>query len=138
MLGAGIVPYDLLTLKNGTGAGAGTNDSDSDSTSVGTIVTAAASYKTYAHENCYGGHGGVQIDDDPLPGLTAAKCQQRCTDDPGKYPHACLAARVPAWSAGYARVQCCFRCCLRFWLDEFGLRRNHELWMRAHHELQER
>lgn len=58
-----------------------------------------------------------------------------CSEAPEDHPHACLAERIPAWSVPFATIQCCFRCCLRFWLDEFGLRRNHELWSRAFNEL---
>jgi hypothetical protein len=63
---------------------------------------------------------------------------RRCDDHHNAYAHACLATPIPAWSVSFDRVQCCFRCCMIFWLDEFGLRRNHELWMRANAELHPR
>ena len=63
---------------------------------------------------------------------------RRCDDRHNAYAHACLATPIPAWSVAFNRVQCCFRCCMIFWLDEFGLRRNHELWMRANAELHPR
>ena len=37
-----------------------------------------------------------------------------CADALDAYPHACLATPVPAWTAPFARVDCCFRCCLRY------------------------
>jgi len=39
---------------------------------------AAHNYTLYKHSNCYGGHGGVEIDSDPIPGLSDAQCKGRC------------------------------------------------------------
>jgi hypothetical protein len=38
-------------------------------------------YGRAAGRNCYGGHGGTQIDNDPATGFTAAQCQARCDAD---------------------------------------------------------
>jgi hypothetical protein len=38
-------------------------------------------YLAYEGYNCYSGHGGTEIDTDPVTGLTAEQCAQRCTDD---------------------------------------------------------
>eukprot|EP00039_Didymoeca_costata_P024594 m.10789 g.10789 ORF g.10789 m.10789 type:complete len:592 (+) comp4319_c0_seq2:479-2254(+) len=39
-------------------------------------------YTEYAHENCYDGHGGVEIDHAPAKNLSVTQCKQRCTSDP--------------------------------------------------------
>lgn len=37
-------------------------------------------YTKYVGQNCYDGHGGIEIDADPLTGLTISQCQDRCTN----------------------------------------------------------
>ena len=69
--------------------------------------------------------------------VSSAPCDvsRRCGEAEDAFPHSCLATPIPAWRVPFDRIQCCFQCCMVFWLDEFGMRRNNELWMRAHAEL---
>lgn len=39
-------------------------------------------YRTFIHSNCYSGHGGVEIDAQPIPNLTESECTRQCSDDP--------------------------------------------------------
>ena len=38
------------------------------------------------------------------------------------YSRACLVSKVP-FRTPYGRVKCCLRCCLKYWLKEYGLDR---------------
>ena len=38
------------------------------------------------------------------------------------YSRACLVSTVP-FRTPYSRVKCCLRCCLKYWLKEYGLDR---------------
>ena len=47
-----------------------------------------------------------------------------CTSSPR--PHrSCLATPIPAWTVPFRRMQCCFRCCLRHWIQHYGFDQNH-------------
>eukprot|EP00040_Diaphanoeca_grandis_P020945 m.111402 g.111402 ORF g.111402 m.111402 type:complete len:772 (+) comp28119_c0_seq1:329-2644(+) len=51
-------------------------------TSRGMIVEdTPTGYIEYVHENCWSGHGGVEIDTNPVSGLSPTQCVARCTAD---------------------------------------------------------
>jgi hypothetical protein len=44
------------------------------------------------------------------------------------YPHSCLAASIPFWSARMERVRCCMGCCVRYWMRVLGLGHTERQW----------
>ena len=42
---------------------------------------APANFTLFAHQNCYNGHGGIEIDTNPVEGLTVGQCTARCDAD---------------------------------------------------------
>lgn len=50
------------------------------------------------------------------------ECSETCPPEMS-YDRSCLEARIP-FRTPYAKIHCCFRCCLRFWLGNYGLVRN--------------
>ena len=64
-----------------------------------------------------------------LTGAVTCRRHSSC-DSTIDYPLSCLTSHIGAWVATTARVQCCLRCCMMYWVRRLGLEANAQHWQR--------